>query len=217
MNASCDSIDNRMVEFVKKIDEFIDYETELLDLYKKKHEALIPNNKKEFIEELRNLITEHTKTYSFLIDLKTDNELVGHCAKGLSRQAEPCDSQSIIVRHKKSESKNYNYPHILIHILEGKPISHLIKITMADNLKNIPSCFAHCPDFIPIKEKFQQKFFDQTENPSGKELFLFMCRNSEWLQICMSPPLYLSQTKKNKKNKKNKKKDCNSEENKEEN
>jgi hypothetical protein len=77
--SSCDSIDNTMVEYVNKIDELMDVEKKVLDLYKTKLTLLNPEYTQE-IEITRNRITDHTNTYLFLISLKTDYyELVRHC------------------------------------------------------------------------------------------------------------------------------------------
>ncbi len=164
MDASNDLIDSRVVEYVKKIDEFIDYETELIALYKKRlsiqlrvtyyecQADIISSNKKR-IENIRNMITEHSKTHSFLINLKTDYELVRYSD---SPQGPAPALQSIIVRltdaFYKSESTNYHYPIILINILEGKPTCDIIGHMMIDYLKNIPDT----SEFDPIRGLFHR-------------------------------------------------------------
>ncbi len=165
MDSSCDLIDNRMVEYEKQIDEFINYETELLGLYRKhlnhllnpspffmQHMKDFYSQNEELIEITRNAITDNTNSYSFLMNLKTDYyELVRHSV---------FDSKRIIVQLKdvfdKSGSKNYNYPTVLIKILEGKPTCDLIRNTILKYGRNIPTYCKFKSDFFPIFGRFRR-------------------------------------------------------------
>ncbi len=57
--SSCDLSNNTMAEYVKQIDEFIYYETEILDLYKKNKSFFITRllekwNMKSFTRKIKN-------------------------------------------------------------------------------------------------------------------------------------------------------------------